>query len=383
MVALRFDARDLFRSARLAFSFQRLWLQFFGLLVGYTGYVVLTYGSILCAGRNLEVVWDRFGLFPGVAGLPLPWYGWILYGIGIAWLFFFWMVAATSVARATYMNLKGNTFYTWKEALSFSLKRKGGSLIAAPLAILIIGLLTGLGGVVIGLLGRIPVVGELGVSLFAVIWFITSFFLLIVCFALAISLLLTPAILATTDDDAFEGIFQSFSILFSHPVRMIFYQAIVLIIALLSTGAFIWLAKQAWGIMTSLLVMGMGDKYADLSYGATYLLQTWVYPVHMWSKAILGDYAPALLFSREFTSISLSGSMTAATTVFAAMITLIAGYVASFPLAIFNVGQSLIFLMIKKQKDDENLLERKDKEEEFDDEEDEEEAKEEEEESSK
>ena len=32
MVALRFDVRDLFRAPRIAFSFQRLWIQFLGLL---------------------------------------------------------------------------------------------------------------------------------------------------------------------------------------------------------------------------------------------------------------------------------------------------------------------------------------------------------------
>lgn len=356
----------------MAFGFQRLWLQFIGLLLGYAGYVICTYAAILIAGQDIHAIWDRFGLLPGIFGLALPWYAWLLFGIGIIWFFYFALVASCAVARASYMNLKGNTFYTWKEAFRFALQKKGGSLIATPLAILIIAAGIVVGGIIVGLAGRIPVVGPLGISLLGIIWFVVSFFLLLVILALFLSVLLTPAILATTDDDAFEGIFQSFSILLSQPFHLIFYEVIVIFLAILGLGVFTCLAKQTWGIMTMVLSTGMGSDYADLSYGASYLLQHWFYPVHMWSKAILGGYAPAFLFSHDFTSISLSGIMPAATFIFALMMALIAGYVASFPVAIFNVGQTFIFLMIKKSKDDENLLERKDKEEDFDDEEDEE-----------
>ncbi len=372
MVAMEFKTKDLFRSVRMAFGFQRLWLQFLGLVIGYSGYLIFTYATIFISGQDMNTIWDRFGLLPGVFDLALPWYGWLLFVAGVLWFFFFAMVAGCSVARASYMNIKGNTFYTWKEAFRFSLRKKGGSLIATPLAILIIAAIIAVGGGIVGVLGRIPIIGPLGVSLFGIFWFAASFFLLLVIFALGISWLLTPAILATTDDDAFEGIFQSFSILLSQPFHLIFYEAIVIILSILSFGVFTYLAKQTWGLMTLVLSTGMGSIYADLSYGASYLIQNWFYPVHMWSKVILGGYAPAFLFSHEFTSISLSGIMPVATFIFAVMMAFIAGYVASFPVAVFNVGQTFIFLLIKKSKDDENLLERKDKEEEFDDEEDEE-----------
>lgn len=372
MVAMEFKTRDLFRSARMAFGFQRLWLQFLGLLIGYLGYLICTYATILITDQNINTIWDRFGLLPSVFGLALPWYGWLLSGMGMLWLFFFSLVASCSVARASYMNIKGNTFYTWKEAFRFALKKKGSSLMATPLAVLLIAALIAIGSIFIGVVGRIPVIGPLGISGFGIIWFAISFFLLLVIIALAISLLLTPAILATTDDDAFEGIFQSFSMLLSQPFHLIFYEIIIIVLSVLGMGVFTFLAKQTWSLMTLVLSTGMGDSYADLSYGASYLIQNWFYPVHMWSKAILGSCAPTFLFSHEFTPITLSGIMPVATFVFAVMMTLIAGYVASFPFATFNVGQTFIFLLVKKFKDDENLLERKDKEEDFDDEEEEE-----------
>lgn len=369
MIAMRFDWRDIFKAARLAFSFQRLWIQFIGLLGGYASYVVLTYASLLLAGNRLDVLWSRFGLLPCALGLNLPWYSWILFALGLFIFLFFWLVTSTGVARATYMNLKGNYFYTWKEALRFALKKKGVSVILTPVAILMIAFFTGLGGVVIGLLGRIPYVGELGISLFSTIWFMASFFLVFILLALGVSLIMTPAVLATTDDDAFEGIFQSFSMLYSQPWRLIFYEILLLIIALFGFGIFAYFAKQAWSLMTTILIWGMGDKYAGLSFQASYLLQHWVYPAVAWSRMLPYDLGSLLFFTRDFTSMDLPLIMTVSSHIFAFFLAIIAGFIVSYPFAVFNTGNGMIFLILKKKKDDENLLERKDREEEEEEEE--------------
>ena len=134
MVAMRFDYRDIFRSARLAFSFQRIWIQFVGLLCGYLGYIVFTYLSLIIDGKGLGGSWSRFGLLPYTSFTPLR-ISLIPFIIGLFLLLFFWLVTSTGVARATYMQLKGNTFYSWREAFSFALKKKGSSVISTPIAI--------------------------------------------------------------------------------------------------------------------------------------------------------------------------------------------------------------------------------------------------------
>ncbi len=108
----------------------------------------------------------------------------------------------------------------------------------------------------------------------------------------------------------------------------------------------------------------MGDKYADLSYSASYLLQNWVYPAFAWSKALLGEYGSCFFFARHFPAIELPAVMTISSWIFAIFLIIIGGFILSYPLAIFNAGNSIIFLILKKKKDDENLLERKDREEE-------------------
>jgi len=371
MVAMRFDYRDIFKAARLAFSVQRLWIQFIGLAGGYLMYVVLAYGSLVLAGNHLGVLWSRFGLLPVVTGQPLPWYSWILFASGCFLLVFSWLASGTAVARATYMHLKGNHFYTWKEALRFGFRKKGGAVIATPIAIFCIAFFTGLGGVVVGLLGRIPYVGELGISLFTVVWFLASLFLVFVLVALGVSLMLTPSILATTDDDAFEGIFQSFSIVHGQPWRLILYKLLLVALALVGFGVFSFFAKQAWGLMNTILILGMGEKFADLSYAASYLLQNWMYPAVAWSRILPADLGYVLFFTRDFTSTQLPIVMTVSSYIMALFLLFIGGVIVSYPLAIFHAGSSIVFLILKKKKDDENLLERKDREEEEEEEEEE------------
>jgi len=369
MVALRFDYRDLFRSPRLAFSFQRLWIQFVGLLIGYAGYAVLAYASFLVSGESLGGIWSRYGFLPCAFGMSLPWYGWILFGLGVAFLTVAWLVTATAVSRAAYMNLKGNTFYTWKESFNFALKKKAGAVIATPVAIIAIVFFTGLGGFVVGLLGRIPYVGELGISLFGVVWYAASFFLVFVGLALAVSLLLTPAILATTDDDAFEGIFQSFSILASQPWRLIVYEVLIEVLSILGFLIFAYFAKKAWGVMTTILIWGMGDKFANLSFASTNLVQGWILPAVDWARYGMGDFSSVLLFEHELAAnMDLPFLMTVSSVILSAFVLLIGLFVVAFPFATFNVGNTLLFLILKKKKDDENLLERKDKEEETEEE---------------
>jgi len=364
MVSLRFDCRDLFRSVRLSFSFQRLWIQFVGGLIGYAGYVILAYLGFLVSGADMGQIWERFGLVPLPVGVFLPWYAWILFGIGLAVLLVAWLVSSTAVARAVYMQLKGNTFYTWKEAMRFALKKKAGSLVAAPVAIALIAGLTLLGGGFIGLLGRIPFVGELGISLFGIVWFAASLFVVFVLLALGVSLLITPGVLASTDDDAFEGIFQSFSVLAGQPWRLLLYEAMVLVLSVVGFGILAFFAKRAWDVMSMVFLWGMGDKYETLSFGATALFQNWVFPAVMWIKPLLGKVAPFILFDNVLPGQPVGGWLQICSVILAAMMFLVGAYVVSFPLAIFNAGNGIIFLILKKIKDNENLLERKDKEEE-------------------
>ncbi len=368
MTALKFDVRDLFRAPRLALSLQRMWIQLVGMIVGFVGYLILTYLSYLSAGVGIGTTWARYGLLPCLfaANEAFPWYAWLIYAVADLVIVAAFLIANTAVARATYMQAKGNNFYSWREAYAFAF-RKVTSVLLTPVSLaVLIGLMV-LGSLVIGLLGRIPFVGELGVSLFTVFWFFAA--LLVVFFAVitVISFLLVPSIIATTDEDAFEAVFQSFSITWNQPWRLAIYEAVTIVLAVASMGIFAYAVKASVMVMNKLFGAFMGADYINLANNGQAMLQSWLLMGQNIVEGIYRTLTPRIYFARDFIMIPTSElpvTVVISSYLFALSMLFIAGWVVSYGLSTFTVGNMLLYLALRKKKDGENLLERKDKEEE-------------------
>ncbi|MCK5147150.1 hypothetical protein KAR48_10375 [bacterium] len=367
MMSMRFDFRDIFQAPRIAFSLQRLWLQSIGLLGGYSFYLLCTYAAFALGGHDLAHRWSYSGLFPCVIGQALPWYSWIIAVIGFFGTGFVLMATGAAVSRAAYMHLKGNVFYTWKEALCFAFSKKAGSLIGAPLAVgLIIGM-TVFGGLFIGFISKLILpVGAVTISLLTVIIFAAGLFLIFTILAFCLSIILAPAIVATTDDDAFEGIFQSFSIIHAQPWRFLLYESLTAVLAILGLATLAFFAKLAWGASNTVIVLGMGQDYGNISYQATAYVQQWLYPVVSYIRAIAGSAADPFFFSQDFMLRHLPAMQQSAAIITAIFMLIIGGVIISFPMAVWNTGQTILFILIKNLKESDNLLDRIDDEEEVD-----------------
>jgi len=373
MLKLKFDCRDLFKAPRIALSLQRLWIQLIGMSVGFVVYVLLSYSSLIIAGYELKAAWSQFGLLPCLfaIGDKFPWISWLVAGIGILFFFFTYLITNTAAARAMYMTSKGNSFYTWKEAYKFSF-RKMWSIILAPISMpLLIGFML-VGAWVVGLLGKIPAVGEIGVSLFTILWLVSSLLILFFSVVTVVATILLPSILATTDEDAFETIFQSFSIVWGQPLRFLFYQALNVVIAVLAMGVFALFLKEALALMNMLFASFMGGDYANLANNGQALLQSWTLLAENIITALYHNFSHLLYFSREFVMIpaaDLSVTVRIASFIFALNLLIVAGSVVSYGISTFTAGNTLAFIIYKYKKDEENLLERTDAEEETEEEE--------------
>lgn len=368
MAQLRFDFRDLFRSGRLGFSMQRMWIAFVGYGVGYLGYLIFTYLSLLANGKGLSQAWNESGLLPCLVGQGhASWYAWIIFAIGVAILLAAYLLTSTAIARASYMLLKGNNFYTWREAFAFAL-RKASSVLSTPVAIAVMAGCFVVGGLIIGLLARvIPYVGELGASLFTFTWMFSALLLFFLLVVLGVSLVIVPAIIATTDEDAFEAVFQSFSVVWSQPWRFVLYEALIGVVALVGMGLFAFAVKQGFLLMCAIFSVpwSFGDKFVNLASHGQYLLQKWLFVSQDWARLIYWKLSPYLYFVREFYPIKgLSVTLTISAYLFALSMLAVAWWVVSYGTAVLQVGNTIMYIILKKIKDQENLLERKDKEEE-------------------
>lgn len=375
MQSFKFNYQDVFRAPRFAFSLQRMWIQFVGLSAGYIVYLIFTYLSFLSAGFGLSGTWARYGLLPCLlaAGESYPWYSWIIWAVGSTVFAAILLLANTAVSRAIYMQAKGNNFYSWRESYSFAL-RKIWSVLLTPISLLILVGLMILGGLVVGLLGKIPYIGELGVSFFTLIWFFAALLLFFILIVAAISALLVPAIIATTDEDAFEAIFQSFSLTWNQPWRLILYEATTLVLSVFAMGVFAFFVKESVIIMNNIFASFMGADFVNLSNNGQAMLQSWLLMGQNIVESLFKNLAPLVYFQREFILIPASElpvTVVISSYFYGLSLLFIAGWVLSYGLATFSSCHTVFYITLRKIKDDENLLQRKDKEEEEEEEEEE------------
>lgn len=353
MSKVYFDVRDIAKALRLGFSGKKMALGFVGVVLGYVGYAILAYLALLAGGYPFGEIWGSYKFYPCVAGLSLPWYSWVIYGVGVVFWVLVLLATAAGVVKIAYRQLKGDEFYSLGDAKKF-LRNNWKAAVLSPCVILAVLAFLVITGIIIGLLGRIPYVGELGFSIGLPVVFGGSLFAVFTAVVFAFSLLLSPAVVGTAEEDTLETIVQSFSTVWSQPWRLVLYEVLLGVYVVLATalfGAFamvaLWLMNQACGLL-------MGQKMGELTAVALGYL-----PSGLWSAigAKLGGL-PLQVGAGAKGTVLVSG------VIGGIWLALILGFVLSYGWTSWAVGQGIIYLILRYKKDQENLLERKEREEE-------------------
>ncbi len=362
MKALHFNFKDLFRAARIAFSFQRIWVNGIGLLVGYLIFLVVSYLGLLISGYNFSYLWGKFGLLPCAFALGAPWYSQAIYILGLLFFLAIVFLTNTAVARIVYMVLRDELFYTWTQAYKFAF-RKWVSVLGAMLTFIFIIVLFVVGALVMGLLGRIPIIGELGTAVMIIPYIFASLILFFVVIVFGVGTILIPAIIATSDEDALGGVFQSFSITFNQPWRLFIYSTLVAILEVVGMFLFAVALKVSYRIFIGLFSIGMGEKFVQIKSQALHLLDRAVPVLYGWLQALPGDIGKYVYFTTPHPAIAnLPVTYDIAAYIFAIFFLLIGGAVLAYGEATGNAGMTLIYIILYKLHENENLLEREDEE---------------------
>ena len=354
---LRYDWLDVFRAPRIALSLQKIWIEFPPLFVGYLCYLCFTFLGFWVSGSEvLKDAWSGMGLVPCPSGLDVTVWGYLLWIVGLAILVGAGLFAGTAVARATYLELKGETFFTYRELYGFA-RKHAKNVLLGPLGIftvvagiVVCGLILGLLGSIVPAIGLVPVIG------LSPLWFGISFFLVALVIVFVFSLLLAPAITATTRGDFFEVITETFSLSFSEPYRLVWYQGILLTIAMASVSVLGIVVRLGYRAMAGILSYSMGDVFTKVSTGAVELLGTWFPHVEPAVGATVrvgyfgwgfGELAPSMArVARTATLQSLTGWEEFWAYVFAIVLAF-AGFlvVACYGMALMAAGNALIEIM--------------------------------------
>ena len=206
------------------------------------------------------------------------------------------------------------------------------------------------------LVGKIPFPGK-SVLVFTSIFSPIAFFIgLLIAFIITVfiaSLFYVPAIVATTDSDAFETIYQLFAIVWNQPWRLIGYGVILLILKLIFVPIFAFY-----------FIAGFVIVLLPIYFLHTTFIQETMVIVDEWLGGLMQNLVD-LLFNDNSIVFGIStpqfSTMTFSTTICAIFITLtlicIAGGVLAYLFSLASVGTTLIYTIIRKHIDGQNLLE--------------------------
>lgn len=356
---LYFDVRDIFRSPRLALSGKKIWLFLKANLFGFAIYWIFSYVAFILGGANFSDAVNKFGLYPCIyCAENISLISYLIYWFGVA----IWVIsiffACTAVSRITYKQLKGDDFYSVADARKF-VKNHRYPIILSWVTILLIAIFFGVGAIIFALIGKIPFVGEILFALFYILYFFGSVFTVYTLIVFITSLIYSPAIVATLEEDTMGTVFQSYSVTWSQPWRLVLYHLILLPIVVIGITIFKWFWFAGYNLI-------------NIIFGADWLMGTKLHNIVGWATDLVNpqlDFCNFMQSSASYCDIVnqqallslqdgalLSNAEYIAGTIIAIILFILFMSIVSYGLSILSVGETIIFIIFKKKSNDENLL---------------------------
>ena len=363
---LYYDYRDILNAPRIALSGKKISIFIIGNLIGFISYWTLTYFSFSISEYSFYETLNTYGLYPCLFGHTASWISWSIYFFGISIWISFLFLASTAVSRTTLNQLKGDNFFSISDAWKYSLKY-WKSIILTPLTIFFIIILFLLIAIFFSLISSISIIGPVIYSLLFPLYFFGSIFTIYTFIVLINSLLFTPSIVATYEEDIMGTIFQSYSISWSQPWRIILYGLTLFILMILGLEIFSWFCINAYNLIFFIFKYAMGDSLIKITnfssniISSNFLFEN-IFKYH--SKVInpLSNYYFNLNDTFNNSSYSTSESIslieTFSSVILSVFLFIIALSLISYSLSIFSVGQTITFIIFKKLTDDDELLKR-------------------------
>ena len=374
---LNYNYTDIFRAPGLALSGKKILFLIKGNLFGYIAYFIFSLISLLSTGMSTQEIISKYGLYPCLFGHQAEWFSWLVYFFGISIWFFALMLSLTGVCRIFLKQLKGNDFFSGKDASKFVFKHRH-ALVLTPITIFLIIIFFLLLASIFALIGKIPVIGNLTLSILYILYFLGSVFTILSTFVLFTSLIYTPSIVGLYEEDTMGSVFQTYSITFSQPWRILFYNIILAILIFIGIEIYSWVCLNSIGLISYIFGQNvfMGDQFFVIhnhSLSVVFpniIVDTFVhYKTLILEKINLNSGIP-LLFDPS-TNFAVLNDLSVIETITSILLSIvyftIALSVFSYGLAMLAVGQSLMFVTFKKLSDDDDLIFRADEDDDTDD----------------
>ena len=271
MAELHFDFRDIFRVGRYGFSGKKISIHFLGLVLAYLIYELLVYLSLFIAGGTAaNDFWHKYGFMPvcPVVNGDFETITIVAMGIGTLVLFVVFFSMSTMVSKIAMQQLRGDHFFSMGESIGFA-KKNWKVVFGTFFGLIVIFVLCALTPIIVGLLGKIPVVGNIIVMLASILTPFAFFLGLLMAYLIvvfAVSLFLVPSVVAAANSDTFETVYQHFSIIWNQPWRIVVYETLLFGVKVICTA--IWAFFLLGGICNCNVASPSADSYGyENDYG--------------------------------------------------------------------------------------------------------------------
>ncbi len=365
-IKLNFGISDIFLSPRLALSGKKVWTLTIGNLIGYLSYITFSFISYEISYQNISKNFTDLGLFPILFHKDLSILSWFIYVIGIVLWIISYLFSSTTLSRITLNQLKGNNSFLIIDGLKFSFK-SWKSILLSPLTIFFIITLFFFIGFLLSLLKTIPILGPISFSILIPIYFLGALFILYSVFCLLSSILYTPSIVSCYDEDVIGTVFQSYSITWSQPWRIIFYNIISLILMALGLEIMLWFFINAFNMVLFTFSYFMDETLINLikiSYDFFVSNENFKFILNL-RDTITGSFIsnffnlPNFITDHTYADIkdfSIFDRICA--TFLSTFLIIIILFSISYAQSILIISLTLSFLIFKRLSDDDDIIKR-------------------------
>ena len=346
----QYNLLDIFYAPARALSAKQILLVTAALIAGLLVFDFFRYLAFLEQRENMGAVISLYGFFP----FDWPDTGSVLaklmVAIGIGAGLFVIMLGLLAVSSFHIEAVRGNPFTTLRQASRFTRSRIK-QVFLSELAVVVFLLVIVFLFAILGLITRIPILGEL---LFAVLLvipnFIIAIFAVFIIFVLSASVLVLPAVAAAERrGESFGAILETFSTIIRQPARWLGYTALSAALAKLASFVFAYFAFRALQFVVWSAGIGGGDKIDSLvGSGMSHL------PVNTRLTDFMFNLFPGIRWSFSVDRWA-PGDIGIAGYLISVMLFLIFASIVAYALCVIAAGQAYTYVTIRKLKDGHNI----------------------------
>jgi len=342
------DMRAVFAAPGKGLSLKKITAATFFLLFGYVLYTICTYMALLFDGVSFEYIWESYAFFP-IKLFPfdsLIAFG--LYALGLILAALCLSMALMAVAMITFEELRGNFFFSFGKAVSYSFKRLPTLALGFISLLLFIGFIYLL-GVITGLIGRIPFIGEVAIGVFYIVpVFITLAFTVFIIYVTVISTVLFPIILAAQRRrEVFDGLLQLFAVVIREPVRFIWYTALSAFLAKVSSFVLAYLFYRTVQFSQLVLIVGGGERVENMFNAALGSL-----PFNSKVVVFMTNIFPGIDFGFDISRWGYGRETTIGSVLLAISIFILFAFLCGYMISVFSTGMARGYAVIRRMKDE-------------------------------